>query len=306
MGQKYSRKNQNRPPKPPSPPKRRRTPLPEIDPGVLEITAIAHEDSVLPVKLKFPPPLAELAQDKKAFDYNWQLMTYAFELSNPLDIPPFETPFDEAEMRKLSRFLEVCEKVAAYSVVSMRGGITWKSNMTESTYESITADDEVLVGFSVRFRQLHDSDSGDPCYDKVSGILMKAARQATDDRAEERLEILKQWSKARGQLLNHPLKNIVATKVLEADGRYADPAEFANYSNVDPQRIISLFNYGEKIHHGKHADAFDELIQDDFKHAHAEHDFVLSMLGLVHLYFGYSQVIRAAAGFVYVREDIPA
>ncbi|WP_368679958.1 hypothetical protein R1X32_01050 (plasmid) [Rhodococcus opacus] len=305
MGSKYSRKNQSRPPKPPSPPKRQRSPLPEIDPGVLEITAIAHEDSVLPVKLKFPPPLAELAGDKKGFDYNWQLLTYAFELPNPLDIPPFETPFDAVEMRKLSRFLEVCEKVAGYSVVNMRGGITWKSNMTESTWETVTADDEVLVGFSVRFRQLHDSDSGDPCYETVSGILMKAARLATDDRAEERMEILKQWSKARGKLLNHPLKHIVAAKVLANEG-HPNPSEFANYRDVDPQKLISLFNDGEKIHHGKHADAFDELAQDQFKHDHAEHEFIVSMLGLVHLYFGYSQVIRAAAGFAYVREELSA
>ncbi|MFC7450654.1 hypothetical protein [Rhodococcus daqingensis] len=310
MGKKPGRKNQNRPARPARPPKRQRATLPELHPdvaqapqrkGTVRVRAIAHEDSVLPVPLKFPPPLAELATNKQAFDYNWQLMTYAFELEDPLDIPPLPSPLDPAEQRKLARFIEVSEKVAQYSVVSSKGGLKVDFSNGDMSVESVTADDEALVGFSVRFRQLHDSDSGDPCFGVVQGILMKAAKNATDERAAERMEILTKWSRARGQLLNHPLKNIVATKVLTA-GNCPNPSEFANYRDVDPQKIISLFNYGEKIHHGKHADEFGELEKDQFKHDYAEHEFITSMLGLVHLYFGYSLLIRAAAGFACVRE----
>jgi len=51
----------------------------------LTASFITHQDSVLPVKLNFPPPLADLGSDPSTFDYQWQLLTYAFNLPDPSD-----------------------------------------------------------------------------------------------------------------------------------------------------------------------------------------------------------------------------
>lgn len=317
MAKTPGRKNQSRQPKPPRPPERVRTPLPELHPDMVrprgrrgdtvEFTATAWEDTMLPVALRFPPPLAELAPNPTAFDYNWQQLTYVFDLPNPLEAPELPEPIlDPVELRKLTRFIEVCEKVAKHRVMSQKGGITWKSDGQSWDIEVDPTDDDALVGFSVRFRQLHCDDmNGDPTFGVVSGLLMKAAKNSTDANAETRIDVLTKWRKARAQLLKHPLKNLAATKAIAEAGISNVDGNLGNYSNVNPERLISLFNYGEKIHYSKrHAKEFDELAQDDFKHAHGEHEFVVSMLGLVHLYFGFSLLIRKMAGLAYVENII--
>lgn len=313
MAKSSGRRNQNRSPKPPRVLVRSRMPLPELHPdviepkrgqgGTLKLTVTAWEDTMLPVKLNFPPPLSELAPNPSAFDYNWQQLTYVFDLPNPLDAPELPHPItDPTDVRKLTRFIEVCEKVAKHRVMSQKGGITWKSDGQSWDVEVDPTDDDALVGFSTRFRQLHSDDmNGDPTFGVVSGMLIKAAKKATDPNAEARLELLTTWRKARAQLLKHPLKNLAATKAIAEEGISNPDGDLGNYSNVNPEKLISLFNYGEKIHYSKrHAEEFDELASDDFKHAHGEHEFVVSMLGLVHLYFGFSLLIRKIAGLAYV------
>ncbi|MDJ0363350.1 hypothetical protein [Rhodococcus sp. H29-C3] len=302
MGKSQGRKNQNRPARQAGPPKRHRVPLPELPPrpptaskngGTVQITATAYEDSVLPVPLKFAPPLAHLASDPSGFNHQWQLLTYAFDFDNPRDFPSFMTALTAEELRSLRRFVTVAETVAPYTLVSHRGGFTMNIANGEATHETVVADDEVIVGFSVRFRQLHQSSAGDPDFSTVSNILEKHARTQTDSSTQERLDILAKWRKGRAKLMNRNLKNIVAHMVLAADN-CPNPADHANYEGLIPTELISLFNYGELIHFGKHSAEYEELAEDDFSHDHKQHAFMVSMLGLIHLYFGYAELIRKA------------
>lgn len=56
-------------------PRRRRDPLPEIhnvkrgrDGRTMKVTAVTFHDSILAVRLNFPPPLAHLGSDPSTFD----------------------------------------------------------------------------------------------------------------------------------------------------------------------------------------------------------------------------------------------
>src|SRR5690349_1698087 len=69
------------------------------DGGTLEASFITHQDSVLPVKLNFPPPLAHLGSDPSTFDYQWQLLTYAFNLPDPADFPALPGRIPDTERR---------------------------------------------------------------------------------------------------------------------------------------------------------------------------------------------------------------
>jgi hypothetical protein len=60
--------------------------------------------------------------------------------------------------------------------------------------------------------------------------------------------------------------------------------------------LINFFNYGELIHYGPHNEEYDKLA-DDPELAVLEHsNIVISILSLVHLYFGFSGVIGSTIG----------
>jgi hypothetical protein len=262
---------------------------------LMQASFITHQDSVLPVKLNFPPPLAHLGSDPTTFDYQWQLLTYAFNLPNPADFPQLPGDIPPEDLRRLTRFVEVCEKTAKYTVVAHKGGVTMTIENGVSKMEFEQTEDEETVGFSVRFRQLHQSSVGDPDFSVVINVLEKYARQFTDDHTDTRTDILQQWRKARGQLMNRPLQNIVCRMVLEKDG-CTEIDKFAMYDDVNPVEIINLFNYGELIHYGKHSADYDEMGEDADMEGIQHNNFMQAMLGLVHLYFGFSEVIKSAIG----------
>jgi hypothetical protein len=233
------------------------------DTDTLEASFITHQDSVLPVKLNFPPPLAHLGSDPSTFNYQWQLLTYAFNLPDPAEFPALVGQVPEKELRRLTRFVEVCEKTAKYTVVAHKGGISLRGEHGNWTLEVNETDDEETVGFAVRFRQLHESSTGEPDFSTTINILDKYARQFTDEHTDTRKDLLQQWRKARAQLMNRPLQNIVGRMVLAKDGMPDDQIDdFAMYNDVNPAEIINFFNYGELIHFGKHSEAYDELAED--------------------------------------------
>jgi hypothetical protein len=265
--------------------------------GTLTMSATTFQDSVLPVKLNFPPPLAHLGSDPSTFDYQWQLLTYPFNLPDPADFTALPGKIPEKELRRLTRFIEVCEKTAKYTVVAHKGGITLTGEHGTWDFEADETEDEETVGFAVRFRQLHENSTGEPDFSAVINILEKYARQFTDEHTETRRDMLQQWRKARAQLMNRPLQNIVARMVLEKDGLPADQIDnFAMYNDVDPAELINFFNYSELIHFGKHSEAYDKLAEEPEREAIQHNNFKQAMLGLVHLYFGFSVVIRSAIG----------
>jgi hypothetical protein len=267
------------------------------DEGTLTMSATTFQDSVLPVKLNFPPPLADLGSDASTFDYQWQLLTYAFNIPDPADFAALPGQIPEKELRSLTRFIDVCEKTAKYTVVAHKGGITLAGEHGNWDLEVNETEDEETVGFAVWFRQLHENSTGEPDFSAAINILDKHARQFTDEHTDARMDMLGQWRKARAQLMNRPLQNIVARMVLEKDGLPANQIDdIAMYNDVNPAELINFFNYGELIHYGKHSEEYDKLAEDPELEAIQHNDFKQAMLGLIHLYFGFSEVIRSAIG----------
>ncbi|TQK27962.1 hypothetical protein [Arthrobacter sp. SLBN-53] len=265
--------------------------------GTLEATFITHQDSVLPVQLNFSPPLAQLGTDPSTFDYQWQLLAYAFDLPDPSKFPPIDGNLPAQDVRRLKRFIEVCEKTAAYTVVAHKGGLTLTGKHGNWDMEVNETDDEQTVGFATRFRQLHHSSLGEPDFPSVLNLLNKHVRASVDDQTASRIAVLEQWKKARAKLMNRPLQNIVCRMVLEKDGYTPDQIdEMAMYDDVNPAELINFFNYGELIHFGKHSEEYDKLAEDPELEAVQHNNFKQSMLGLIHLYFGFSEVIRSAIG----------
>ncbi|MCH9728970.1 MAG: hypothetical protein K0U84_04695 [Actinomycetia bacterium] len=275
--------------------KQRRRKVANTSQSTLTATITAWEDSILPVTLQFPPPLVEHATDPTAFEHQWQFLTYAFGLPDPSDFPKLPNALTEADRTALDRYVAVCTQLAGYSAISHQGGITIRASDGKTTYEAIQSSREALDGTAVRFRQLHTSGGGDKGFDVANTILNKHAQQAQDSRRDERIQVLALWGKARKRLKNRTLKNIVARKVLLNNNCPEDKlGDFANYEGFKPDEMLRLFHYGDLVHHGDRSPELDDLAKDPFKRDYYEHIFMVSLLGLSHLYFGYALLVRAA------------
>jgi hypothetical protein len=74
---------------------------------------------------------------------------YAFNLPDPADFTALPGKIPEKELRRLTRFIEVCEKTAKYTVVAHKGGITLTGEHGTWDFEADETEDEETVGFAV-------------------------------------------------------------------------------------------------------------------------------------------------------------
>ncbi|WP_319450216.1 MULTISPECIES: hypothetical protein [unclassified Mycobacterium] len=243
---------------------------------------LAWEDADLPVELRFAPPLVELGW-AGPFEYHWQLLTLAFSLPDPAAFPPM-SGFSAEELAGLNRYATVCAEVAGSSVLRHHGGMAVNAVDGHVSYEPVPAP-SAFEGFATRFRQLHFGHDGGPGFDSVASILDRHARRTEDAHCADRVETLAQWNQARSVLRQRPLKNVAARSTLRRHRR--SPGE-AKYDGVRPDDVLAEFDCGSVF-----ADRTSML---DPPEPYQEHVFMISVLGLCHLYFGYAVLVRSAYG----------
>jgi hypothetical protein len=237
---------------------------------------LAWEDADLPIALRFEPPLVECGWPGP-FEYHWQLLTLAFSLPDPAAFPPI-SGFSAEEVAALNRYATVCAEVAGSSVLRHHGGMAVNAVDGHVGYEPVPAR-SAFEGFATRFRQLHFGHDGSPGFDSVASILDRHALRA------DRLDILRQWNQARSVLRQRPLKNVAARSTLRRHRR--SPSE-AMYDGVRPDDVFAEFDCGSML-----ADRTSML---DPPGPYQEHVFMVSVLGLCHLYLGYAVLVQSALG----------
>jgi hypothetical protein len=80
------------------------------------------------------------------------------------------------------------------------------------------------------------------------------------------------------------------------EGQLPGHRQVPHVQRREPTKLFNLFNYGELIHFGKHSKDYDKMAEEPDMEAIEHNNFMIAMLGLVHLYFGFSEVIRSAIG----------
>lgn len=233
---------------------------------------LAWEDSYLPLALPFDAPMSEHGWSAP-FEYHWQLLTQAFSLPDPAAFPTGE--FGDHEAAELRRFVTVCRELAGCAVLRHHGDMVVDAVSGAVNYEPITAPRASFAVLATRLRQLHCTQPDTPGFDSVAAIL---TRKTTDT---EQIAVLEQWQRARAALRDRPLKNIVARSVLRRQHRTESEA---NYEGVRADAILAAFDWGHRI-------AVGGAVTD-----REEHLFMVSALGLCHLYFGYAVLVQAALG----------
>ncbi|MEX7473067.1 hypothetical protein AB4Z39_25525 [Mycobacterium adipatum] len=262
--------------------------------GDVTLTLTPFEGLFDPDSLTFSPPLIEhAAGENNGFEHRWRMLSYAFGLPNPADFPvlPGLTNDDKNVLR---RYVRVCRRLAGYSAINDEVGLSWSVKRGGTPDIKLTyPTDEAFAGTSLAFRQLH-SEKENASFSKVKGLLMKAIKQLPPEEQAGARDLVMRWSSARGKLMNKLLENIVATKVGKADENPA-PDDFPfSYCNIDPQKLILKFNYGDVIHYSGEQESLSELLEGEANAAYHKHAVLLAITSLSHLYFGFAVLVEAA------------
>jgi hypothetical protein len=261
------------------------------DEETVAVTSIPVEDTIHPYALNFPPPLQELAsRETKGFQRHWEKLTYAFDLPDPADFPAL--PLTDDDQQLLSRFVQQCEYLASYSLISDDQGSLkiWSEGQSNWQIAADLPGREIFGGTAVAFRQIHNHGE-EASFSKVKGRLYKATGQLEQHQQAELRATMSRWVDARGELMNHLLPTVVCQKVSEAP-----PGHPVSFRDINPEDLFQMFNYGDTIHWGEHREKLVNLLADPSHEAYYRYALIVAILGLSHLYFGWSVLVKAAVG----------
>lgn len=230
---------------------------------------------------QFAPPYADLAFDQSKFEYFWGMATFAFELPDPESFPPFAVTISDEDLRTAHRFAESCRELASYETISTEFAVSISLTDGVLSHTSTSLSREQMRGTAVLFRQLHGTDKGS--YNTVNSILSRLTQQIDDGRKPQRMELLKAWRRAYGALQQRTVEEIVQDKLYEYAGSFR-----GGRKDTPTDLLASHFN-GDLIHWGDRRDEHEshDAVDRDLRQL----DFLRSLGGLAHFYFGFSLML---------------
>lgn len=191
----------------------------------------------------------------------------------------------------LKRYVDVCEELAESSVLSHDGGFTVTVEEGKERIEANFPPKEAIRGTAVLFRQLASAEE-EASYRKVRKAIGRRIHEVADERQDEREDYQRSWNRAHGQLQANLLTAMVDRKVVRQQSGHESVPVVGE--GVGPQELLSLFQYGDLIHWGKHAAALRTLAGDDFAYTRAMYDYLSVVIQLSHFYLGYSLLVARA------------
>ena len=141
-----------------------------------------------------------------------------------------------------------------------------------------------MAGFFVTLRQCRDS-SEKANFGRAKNLLALAARDATDERADERRDAIKTWAKAESRLRQRSVHQLVRDRFVQVEGWKG----FDIKEPRSPHEILELLGYGDLVHWDpeQHDVAFGTLQADATL---LQFQFFVAATGLAHLYVGFGEL----------------
>jgi hypothetical protein len=244
--------------------------------------------------LRFPAPFADRAADPAGFEFWWKMLEFVFQLPDPSSFPKLSVLPLGPELAVLRRYIAAAEDMAGSALLSGGDGFTVRVSDDGAGIEHVDATftgNEITRGFTTLFRQF-DSAKETAGFDQVQRILRQTDGAAPDESSPERVEQLRRWAKARGNLRAENLKVRVGQK-LRADGRWLAP--IPGEGKESPASLISMYQYGDLIHWSGNGSIL-ESSTDPFEYALQRMAFLEAAAGLTHIYLGFALLVRAALG----------
>jgi hypothetical protein len=246
------------------------------------------------LKVAFPPPYAELAVKPSAFQYQWELMEYAFALPDPSTFPMLELPMAKKDLDAIARYIHSCRELATYSLLGADRSLSLSQRRGEPVHMEVSMPPkEILRGFAILFRQIHSKDPAG--YEVVKSVLESSLSRERPTICTAGREQVAQWRRARAKLLQFTLGQIVQTKVIEAEWPADAPLPSSDNTH-SPTELISMFQYGEYIHWGEKREKHEALFRVPAFGTYLEFQFHDAQIGLSHFYLGFAKLAEAAIG----------
>jgi hypothetical protein len=259
----------------------------------IPIRAVSIETLAADHPIGFPPPFAEHSDDPEAFEANWHLIQFVFNLPDPRAFPPFSEAIPEDLLAVLRRYVSAAAELAESAFLAHPTGVTVTvlNNGLEEQIEKSFPPGENVRGFSVLFRQFYANDEAASCK-AVHNVLWRLNKQAADGWVDLRGEYLEARARAAGRLRGYSLKLLVSKRLAEV-GRIG-PGPHANEHLPGPEMLISTYSYGEDIHWGKQRGQVAAYGKSAFDSAWTRMACFEAMVGLTHIYLGFTQLVAAA------------
>jgi len=262
----------------------------------LILNLVPYQNTIQPVPLNFEPPLIEHAVgESNGFRHHWELLTYAFNLPDPGAFPALPA-LGEDDRRVLKRYARMCRQLAGYSALNEESGMHFSSKNNGKPEITLTfPSPEAFGGTSIAFRQLHSGEDS-ASFDRAKGRIMKAVKALPPQEKEVARSVVAQWARARGALMNRMLQTIVCEMAAPPvpPERKDDVPPFS-YANINPQKLILTFNYGDTIHFSEDEEAnLSTLLEAEQNACYYKHSVLSAMTNLSHLYFGFAVLVEAA------------
>lgn len=252
------------------------------------------EDTILPVPLKFDPPLQAFGTNEKAFSMHWQQITYLFNLDDPIAFSDLRSGLTEDKRTLLTRYIQTCCRLARYSTISGDSSVVLSTNADgESSVHANLPSDEAFVGFSTSFRQLHNKNEK-ASFTKAWKVLNTALNSLieSDKAPVSDRDALTAWKEARNKLSSKTAPTMICESLVP-DSLDEKPLSL---KGINPDDLIRTYNYGDTIHWGNNREDYAELTSDPSYEKFYSFCCVSSMVSLSHLYFGFAELIAAALG----------
>lgn len=264
---------------------------------MVTIHAVSFEALALEQPLRFPPPMITLAKNPAAFDYQWHLIQYVFNLADPSTFGALNGGFTDDEMRTLRRYVATAEKLAGTTMLSEQDeALTGKfDNLTgEELVETNRAEPDIEAGFVSIFRQFY-LPNDDASFTKVQRMLHEHATAAGEQRIVEELT---RWAHAVRTTHRQSLRKSVYIRLGEEGRMATTPEELERFPDREsPRTLIDRFLNIEHAHwDSEKARAVESRPRDPFRDATERFDFIGGAIGLSHLYIGHAELARRAAG----------
>lgn len=169
--------------------------------------------------------------------------------------------------------------------------------------EDHTDTERVLIKLGERDRQLGfaallrhcDLQNERARFTRVADIIWTAVGGDTGLSGEERdraQEVVKSWRRAAGRLHQKSLEQLIRDKMVAEEG--AGVLDFEEEHS--PAQLLSIFDYGDLLHWGRHSDAIAEWEQDPLRAGDRRLAFLSAACALAHTYMGFAVLAGVATG----------
>lgn len=247
------------------------------------------EEMIHPYPLDFEPPLREFGSPTAiGFQQYWEKLTYVFHLPDPRTFPQIKV--SNSDRPFIERFVRQCRRLAGFGLLNTNTILS--ARLVGHEWEVKLVDppgDEQFLAASAIFRQLHNENES-ASFNNACNAIFKVIKLLPE--YEQRLprSIVQSWRTARGKLMNGTIHTL--TIMAATNATLEKPISFRD---VNPDKIIRQFNYGDSLHFDAHAGLVD-LMEDERHEAYYSYAAMISILGLSHLYFGFAVLLDRALG----------